>query len=100
MNNILGLWKSDPEDITTQELYGDITMEFTNDGRLIYTIKAEDKSELIFLTYSIVDNQLITDQLSAPRQEITFFELSGDRLELILDGIRSRFIKVERTFPF
>jgi hypothetical protein len=93
MNNILGLWKSDPEDITTQELYGDIAMEFMDDGRLIYTITAEGKSELIFLTYSIVDNQLITNQPSAPRQEITFFELLGDRLELTLDEIRSRFIR-------
>jgi hypothetical protein len=94
MNSILGLWRSDPEDITTQELYGDIMMEFMDDGRLIYTIKTEGKSELIFLTYSIIDNHLITNQSSAPQQEITFFKLSKDSLELNLYEIRTRYIRI------
>ena len=66
-------------------------MEFLDDGRLTYTIEAGDKRQIIFLTYSIAGNQLVPNQPSAPQQEAILFELSGDRLELIFDGVRTRY---------
>jgi hypothetical protein len=37
-NNLIGVWKSDPDDVTTQQLYGNVTMDFRENGDLIYIV--------------------------------------------------------------
>lgn len=94
-NNLTGIWKSDPLDVATQRQYGDVTMEFHSNGELIYTVLNGDREQKIFMTYEVKDNFLITDQPSFPEKEITEFILTNDRLELKLDSIVSKYIKIK-----
>ena len=68
------------------------TMVFTNDGKLIYSIHTGDKIQVINLVYEISGDQIITDQPSNPRKEISkfYFEPSGI---LVVDyqGEKTRF---------
>jgi hypothetical protein len=68
------------------------SMEFTNDGKLIYSIHSAGKTRVINLVYEVSGDQLITDQPSNPRKEISkfYFEPSGI---LVLDyqGEKTRF---------
>ena len=93
MNELVGVWKTDPTDNATLEIYGEVTMEFTNDGRLIYTIHEEDREQIILMTYSIEGNRLITDQPSAPSKEETIFRLDRDELELDYGGVIARYVR-------
>jgi len=94
-NNLVGIWKTDSKDSETWQNYGNVTMEFKLDGQLIYTIIEEDKEQKIILNYEVQGTSLITDQPSFPQKQITEFVLTGHILELIFDGIKSKFIKVE-----
>ncbi len=91
--NIIGIWKSDPEDKNTQKEFGDIIVEFRDKEKIIYTINTNDKKEIILLTYRIDGNKIITDQFSSPRKEITYFVLTDTHLELNFNGVKSRFIR-------
>jgi hypothetical protein len=93
-SNLIGVWKTDPDDAVTQRTYGDVTMEFRRNGELIYTITEGNKSREIFMTYEVRGNYLVTDQPSQPQKEITAFSQTDDTLELNFDGIISRYIKV------
>ena len=68
------------------------SMVFTNDGKLIYSIHTADKTQIINLVYEVSGDQIITDQPSNPRKEITnfYFEPTGI---LVLDyqGEKARF---------
>jgi hypothetical protein len=94
LNNLIGIWKTDPEDIVTQRLYGNVIIEFRDNGELIYTISENGREQKIFMTFEVKGNTLITDQPSSPAKEITNFILKEQRLELNLDGVTSKYIKV------
>ena len=70
------------------------TMAFTNDGKLIYSIHTGDKTQVINMVYEVSGDQIITDQPSNPRKEISkfYFEPSGI---LVLDyqGEKTRFMR-------
>jgi len=70
------------------------SMVFTNDGKLIYSIHTRDKTQIINMVYEASGDQIITDQPSDPRKEITkfYFEPSGI---LVLDhqGEKTRFMR-------
>lgn len=72
----------------------EITMEFKNDGKLIYSIDTADKTQIINLVYEVSGDQIITDQPSHPRKESSrfYFEPSGI---LVIDhqGERTRFTR-------
>ena len=88
-NRLIGKWSS-----TSQE-YGDVQMEFLPDGRLIYSIRLEGKSQFIFLKYWTKDAYLYTDQSSAPRVERTRFHFDGDKLVLDFEGKISMYERVK-----
>jgi hypothetical protein len=47
------------------------------------------------MSFEVIDNYIISDQSSAPGKVKTEFKIGSDRrLELILDGIKSSYIKV------
>jgi hypothetical protein len=92
---LLGKWKSDPNDPTTQLNYAGVTQTFHDDGRLVYVIHSPDKDQVIRLVYEIVGDELVTNQASAPGEHRTKFSFD-ERGRLILEdsGDVSRFIKV------
>ena len=70
------------------------TMVFTNDGKLIYSIHTAGKTQIINMVYEVSGDQIITDQPSNPRKEISkfYFEPSGI---LVVDyqGEKTRFMR-------
>jgi len=97
-NKLLGVWKADPDDKTTSELYGNVVMEFKNSGDLIYIISEANMEKRIFLKYEIVNDILITDQPSFPNRQETKFTLDDSTLELYFDNVKSRYIKFEEMY--
>ena len=94
-SKIIGTWKLDPLDIKSQQVYGDVSLEFKDTGELIYTIHLKDKEQKVFMTYEIKDNLLLTDQPSNPYKEETEFRiLPNGKLELCFGGIVSQYIKI------
>ena len=96
IKQLIGKWKSDPDDPSTQANYGQVTQTFHEDGRLIYIIHSPEKDQVMRLVYKVDGDELITDQLSAPSEHRTTFSFD-DRGRLILEdeGERSRFIRVK-----
>jgi len=95
-NDLTGVWKTDPNDIITQQLYGDVIMDFRDNGELVYTIIEDGREQMIFMTYEVSGGVLITNQPSLPQKEITDFILIGQRLELNFNGTKSKYIKVKQ----
>jgi hypothetical protein len=92
---IVGTWTLDPDDIESQQIYGNTSMEFTEAGDLIYTIHLEGKDQKIFMTYKVEQQLLITSQSSSPRKEKTKFRLlSNGKLELYFEDVKSTYTKV------
>ena len=96
MTQLIGKWKSDPDDAFTRANYGDVSQTFHEDGRLVYVIHSPEKDQVMRLVYRVVGDELITDQPSAPGEHRTRFSFD-DRGRLILDddGERSRFVRVK-----
>ena len=71
---------------------GDVTVDFTENGDLVYTIHSATKIQIIKLRYDIQGLTIVTDQPSVPRIERTSFSLSKDGvLTLEFDGVPYRF---------
>jgi YD repeat-containing protein len=72
------------------------TMVFTLDGKLIYSIDTDDRTQIINLVYETFGDTLITDQPSAPKKEYSqyYFE-SDDLLILDYDGEKTKFQRVK-----
>jgi hypothetical protein len=95
MRRLIGKWKSDPDDASTQASYGEVTQTFHEDGRLTYIIHLPEKEQVMRLVYKIDGDELVTDQPSAPEEHRTKFRFD-ERGRLILEdgGERSRFVRV------
>jgi hypothetical protein len=89
-NRLIGTWTVDPSDEVGFRRYGNTTMEFKDDGSLTYRIITDDgKHQLMFLTYKVDGNTLVTNQSSHPREDRTEFELVNDNvLRLTHSGTR------------
>lgn len=96
MKQLIGKWRSDPDDPLTQANYGQVTQTFYEDGRLIYIIHSEEKDQVSRLIYRIDGDELVTDQPSAPAEHRTKFSFD-DRGRLILEdeGEHSRFVRMK-----
>jgi len=91
---LLGKWRSDPEDEKAIELYGDVSLEFTDRGELLYTVHGRDKDQIMLLNYRLRDGYLITDQISDPREERTKLALEPDgKLRLCFAGNESTYVR-------
>ena len=92
--NLVGVWVVDETDAQALERWGNVVFEFDESDGLIYTIRGDDKDEIIILRYQIEGSTLITDQPSAPRVERTQFSFTPDGvLILTFDGVPSRFVR-------
>jgi ABC-type sulfate transport system substrate-binding protein len=91
---IVGTWKSDMNDSFTKNNIGDVTMTFTNDGRLTYDVLEKKKLQRIYMTYQISGDTIISDQPSHSQQQKTKFKLvDNNKLILEFEGIKTVFIK-------
>ena len=91
---IIGVWKLDPSDIKSKQMYGNVSIEFKSTGELIYIVHLKDKEQKMFMTYEIKGNLLVTDQPSTPNKEETEFRILPDnKLELSFGGIKSIYVK-------
>ena len=62
-SSLVGVWVSDPSDVTGLRVYGSVTVEFTKTGRLIYTIHGDEKDQIMLLTYSVETGSLLATSL-------------------------------------
>jgi hypothetical protein len=76
-HQITGIWRSDPDDLETIRMYGDVLLDFPPDGRLTYTIHSEGKRQIMHLTFRIEGDILTTDQPSGPKEESTRFDFTS-----------------------
>lgn len=74
-----GTWRTDPNDLWSLNEYGDVSLNFEGGGGLVYTVNLPKKKQIIYLTYRVEGNWLVTNQPSSPREERTefFFTLDG-----------------------
>jgi hypothetical protein len=74
-NNLIGIWKSDETDETTQKTLGKVTMTFTEDGQLIYDIFEGDKQQRVNMVYKVQGDTIISDQPSHPQEQRTRYKI-------------------------
>jgi hypothetical protein len=90
--SLIGIWAVDVTDTQAFADLGDVLLDFKEDGRLIYTIRADAKHQIMNLRYSIEGSTIVTDQPSMPKVERTKFLLSeGGVLSLEFGGVYYRF---------
>jgi hypothetical protein len=76
-------------------MYGDVSLDFSPNGQLTYTIHSEGKRQIMFLTYHTEGDALITNQPSDPKEESARFEFTSTGKLVLLYGNRpSTYIRV------
>jgi len=91
---LIGRWITDPNDMEALKTYGQVTLVFGADGSLRYIVRGEQKDEIMILKYRIENGTLITNQLSAPREERTPFIVAPDGKLLLQYGqVESRYVR-------
>jgi hypothetical protein len=61
-----------------------VEMEFKPSGELVYATFENDRWQLMFLSYHIEGNHIVSNQPSAPKEERTLFSIAKDG-SLVLD---------------
>ncbi len=94
ISKIIGRWKllrSQSEIAESDQM----TMEFQDDGKLIYANMLENGEQIVELVYAISGNILITNQPSATEKEFVKFSFDTENI-LILDyeGNKSWFARI------
>ena len=74
----IGAWRIDPSDRWSLREYGNVSLQFENNGKLTYTIELPKKKQIMLLTYRVDGNWLVTDQPSHPKEERTEFYFTDD----------------------
>jgi hypothetical protein len=75
---LLGTWRTDPNDQWSLRTYGEVSLRFEKGGALVYTVHLPNKDQIMRLTYRVDGNILVTDQPSSPREERTEFSFTPD----------------------
>jgi hypothetical protein len=98
---LVGKWRSDPDDASINE-YGDVSLDFSPNGGLAYTVHTEGKRQVMLLTYRVEGEILITDQPSDPKEERTRFKIRPDgRLVLMYEHRSSAYVRADdSSSPF
>ncbi|TGN88060.1 hypothetical protein EOW77_0014490 [Bradyrhizobium yuanmingense] len=92
--NLLGTWLVDETDELALARLGNVLLEFDENGGLRYTIREQDKRQIINLRYRVEGSTIVTDQPSAPQVERTQFSFSDEGvLTLAFGGVPYRFVK-------
>jgi hypothetical protein len=94
-NELIGVWKSDAEDVDGLSSFGQATLEFTANGALKYTVHESGKDAVILLTFRVEPGFLVTNQPSHPREERTAYQVRQDgKLSLSLGGQQALYSRV------
>ena len=91
--SLVGAWLVDETDTRALADLGNVLLEFGEGGGLLYTIRGEEKDQIIKLRYKIEGSTIVTDQPSEPRVERTQFSLADDMLTLAFGGVPYRFVR-------
>jgi hypothetical protein len=92
---LIGRWVIDESDQHTLEKFGNVVLEFDEDGGLTYIIRSDGKQQIMLMRYEVDGDTIITDQPSHPSVERTAFSLSDDGLLMLaLDGEPSNFRRI------
>ncbi|TKC12482.1 hypothetical protein FA048_02360 [Pedobacter polaris] len=84
---IIGVWKSDLVDEPTRINIGNVLMEFTEGGKLIYKIFENENVQIINMVYQLIDDVIFSDQPSNPQVQKTKYKFKGDNILLLeFDG--------------
>jgi hypothetical protein len=82
----------DPSNSKAIEAFGQASLDFREDGSLIYSTLDGDRIQTIFLTYQLAGDELITNQPSAPHEDRTQFGVTKEgRLVLVFGGVETTF---------
>jgi hypothetical protein len=92
-SRLFGNWTSDPNDETTKQTIGDVTMTFTPAGRLTYKIKELEKVQIINMSFWTEGEYIISDQPSTPRKQRTRFSFEDEKLMLEFEGQKTTFLR-------
>jgi hypothetical protein len=96
MPHLIGTWVLDAADERSRTEYGEVSLKFTEDGFLVYTIHSGEMRQEMLLTYRVEGEWLVTDQPSSPREERTRVRISEDgRLHLRYGEFDSVFVRGE-----
>ncbi|MHB9002151.1 MAG: hypothetical protein ACYC7A_22550 [Thermoanaerobaculia bacterium] len=98
-SDLIGTWEIDPADHNAIHKLGRTIVEFKEDGSLTYQIITNDgKRQVMFLTYVVDGNTIVTNQPSHPREDRTLFELlSSDELRLTNRGVSVLYRRLDRN---
>lgn len=78
-SELIGCWEVDPSDAGAFREFGRTTMEFREDGSLTYKIITDEgKHQVMFLTFIVEGDMIVTNQPSHPREDRTRFAFAGD----------------------
>ena len=99
-NLIIGLWELVAEVPASSVPIEKHTCEFKNNGELIMIYYGLEKKSLIFLTYEIQGDYLVTDQPSHPNIEKSLFKLSKQTLEIESTEGKAFYRKRSRVWKF
>ena len=91
--SLVGAWLVDQTDARALTDLGNVLLEFSEDGGLLYTIRGQEKDQIIMLRYKVEGSTIVTDQPSEPRTERTQFSLANDMLTLAYGGVPHRFVR-------
>jgi hypothetical protein len=95
LNELLGTWKSDPQDEESLRSFGKVTLNFGSDGSLLYTVHQAEKDHVMRLTFRVDSGFIVTNQPSHPHSERTAYELTSDgKLVLTFGALRTWYTKV------
>ena len=68
---LLGTWKSDPGDSEGVDAFGNVTLKFSGDGKLLYIVHEKDRDQ-------IFDDQNSEDELGHPAFDFLLLECLDD----------------------
>ena len=91
--SLVGAWLVDETDAQALTDLGNVLLEFDEGGGLLYTVRGQEKDQIMKLRYKVEGSTIVTDQPSEPRVERTQFSLADNMLTLAFGGAPYRFVR-------
>ena len=93
--DLVGVWVREHTTQPSTPDFENVTTIFYEDGHSTDVFHYPDKDQIMFLTYKIDGDYLITDQPSRPRIERTKAKIENGKLILEYEGVVSRYRKLK-----
>lgn len=93
---LIGVWVTDRSDVASIAEYGDVSLRFEPEGKLIYSICEGDHRQIAILTFRVEGDTLVINQPSKPREERVRFELAHDgKLTVFSQPVSSTYVRMK-----